>query len=708
MSSKIVLKKKELVGGLAPQIPLLLEGDMGEDPQIIVDHTILPVATGPFSAKMRGGLSISVTKSGYQKSIRRGYYNLANVFGLLWWEVGVLYPPLMTNLINRLIVIAGEDCAGNLRFLHWIDQKVAVLRQKNELFKKKFKQSGSQGVMVEVKELSRDICLVTTMLVKSSKTRVSSWAKGVFYDGLNHPVICDQVEELYPGILDLKTQFDQLDLLSAYQNALSSLYPLLSIRYAYMAYAQQEKSLVNSMWVHLLKIKNDEHVQLFYRWFQKEKSENRIYLILAHIYVFQSTLFEMKDIDESQAVLLMNEWNQIVNNGKIRFPSWMQDMHTVEGKKKGMNGIDFANVGSHIENMWMPLCNQKWIDIYRANKGLEVGELSSPITPLNTQVNKQPIVMKIPILKKGAMGDSVPQVIKKTILKKGAMLHHPMGDTVASQVSDFPQVIKKTILTKNVNIEKGILTDELKSIITGPQVPRGQLVTATYKPYVYLPREHPQWVYKGPFPIKRASRLQLLKRRHQTFQILGTPAIDLELMTASDHSIWVKYQNLATVSPDKWKTETKHDNINGMDVEIIVRESLGFSQLSKLTKSEIEKILFDGDYPFYLAFLDAALLNCGDMGDHNSLVILGSNIPQAYLIDYDDSTTRTSFETYYDVYRKTSSAQKSLFDKRVPTIKDKILARISLYKEKQSQLELSLGSNLNKIINEIETVYMKL
>src|SRR5690242_20906303 len=51
-----------------------------------------------------------------------------------------------------------------------------------------------------------------------------------------------QVEELYPGILDLKTQFDQLDLLVAYQNALDSLYPLLSIRYAYMAYAQQERS----------------------------------------------------------------------------------------------------------------------------------------------------------------------------------------------------------------------------------------------------------------------------------------------------------------------------------------------------------------------------------------------------------------------------------------------------------------------------------
>src|SRR6185312_6040337 len=101
MNLKIVLKKKEIV-------PIKLESD--SDDCLIIDQTILPVAKGPFSAKMRGGLSISVTKSGYQKSIRRGYYHLGNVFGLLWFEVGALYAPLMSNLINRLIIIVGEDC----------------------------------------------------------------------------------------------------------------------------------------------------------------------------------------------------------------------------------------------------------------------------------------------------------------------------------------------------------------------------------------------------------------------------------------------------------------------------------------------------------------------------------------------------------------------------------------------------------------------
>ena len=60
---------------------------------------------------------------------------------------------------------------------------------------------------------------------------------------------------------------------------------------------------------------------------------------------------------------------------------------------------------------------------------------------------------------------------------------------------------------------------------------------------------------------------------------------------------------------------TPHDKINNLDVEIIIRESLGFHQLSKLSINEIEKILFDGDNPFYLTFLDAALFGCGDMGE---------------------------------------------------------------------------------------------
>jgi len=142
--------------------------------------------------------------------------------------------------------------------------------------------------------------------------------------------------------------------------ALSSMYPLLSIRYACMAHMKEEKSVVQSIWTHLLKVKNDEHTQLFYRWYQKEKTENRIYLILAHVYVCQPDLFEVIDVDESSVVgeLLMNEWNHIVNYGEIRIPEWMIDMHTLEGKKKGMNSKDFAEVGSHIENKWMPLCNQ--------------------------------------------------------------------------------------------------------------------------------------------------------------------------------------------------------------------------------------------------------------------------------------------------------------------------------------------------------------
>jgi len=659
MNLKIVLKKKEIV-------PIKLESD--SDDCLIIDQTILPVAKGPFSAKMRGGLSISVTKSGYQKSIRRGYYHLGNVFGLLWFEVGALYAPLMSNLINRLIIIAGEDCAANLKFLHWIDQKVSLFRQK--------KISGCLT--------PQDLCLVTTMMVKSSKTRVSSWAKGVFYDGLNHPAVCHQVEDLYPGIRDLVLELDQVDRYKAYLSSLTSLYPLLSIRYAFMAHVKEEKSVVNLIWGHLLKMKNDEHTQLLYRWYQKEKSENRIYLILAHVYVCQPDWFEMVDVDESSGELMMSEWNHLINYGEIKIPKWMIDMHTQEGKKNGMNGKDFAEVGSQIENMWMPLCNPHWIKIYQDVK----------IVP-HSPIDGETVSSSVKVMK--TQSDSV-KVTKIPITVKVTKI------PITLKVSKSEHLIEKKVTHIDSFVESGVLTHEMLSIIKSPGVPRGQLITASYKPYVYLPRDLSKWVFKGPFPLKREARLKMLKRRYDTFKILGSSVINVELMKGEDQMLWVRYQNLATVNPSEWKTETKHDNMNDLDVEIIIRESLGFRQLSKLPVNEIEKILFDGDQPFYLTFLDAALLGCGDMGDHNTLISGG--LP--YLIDYDDSTTRPSFGNYYDVYRKTSIAQKKMFDKRVPTILEKILTRIAFYKENQSHLEKCLGTSLNKTLGEIESVYIKI
>ena len=686
MNPKIVLKKKVLT-------PIDLEGQEEKD-CVLIDPSIVPVANGPFSAKMRGGLSISVVKSCYQKSIRRQYLHLSNVCALLWFEVGVIYPPLMSNLINRLIVIAGEDCAANLPFLHWIDQKVGLLRQK--------KKNSTLNEM--------DVCLVTSVMNQVPKTRISSWLKSVFYDGLNHPIICDQVEHVYPGILDLKNNYDQLDMFQAYLNALSSKHPLLSIRYAlkiHFNFLEKKNSVKkggqgpNLIWTHLLKMKNDEHMQLFYRWYTKEKNENRIYLVLAHVYLIQPQSFQMDPIDESQMTLYVNEWKNLIQIGKVKIPAWMIDMHTQEGKKKGMNSVNFAVVGAHIENIWMPLYNSNWLDIYSQLKDVVVPQ-SKTVDMIVHESKNVDVIEKLTLKKR------LP-VTKSVLLKKVIVDTHP-------PILPF--------------FEKGIkcLNNELLTIIKGPQVPRGQLITASYKPYVYLPREDPKWVYKGPFASKRLPRLIVLEKRYQAFKMLGSQVIDLELMKDPENSYWIRYENLATVPPEKWQTQTKYDKINQIDVHIIQRDSLGFSQLSKLPPIQIEKILFDDPNPFYLTFLDATLLGCGDLGEHNTLVRNflanhlsdgknscnkkdddnGNDHTSIYLIDYDDSTTKTCFQTYYDVYARQCSSQKKLFDNRVPGLKHQILERLSLYKQKQSQLENCLGFSLSQIILEMEVVYYNL
>jgi len=238
----------------------------------------------------------------------------------------------------------------------------------------------------------------------------------------------------------------------------------------------------------------------------------------------------------------------------------------------------------------------------------------------------------------------------------------------------------------------------------GPTVPRGQKVTSVWKPYVYLPKEYSQWVFKGPFLPKRFERLKKLERRYRAFKLLGTPVINLEILDDYLGQKWVRYDNVATTPCDQWITKCEHDNINKIDVQTIVRESLGFCQLSKMPASESECLLFDGDRPIYLGFLDASLLGCGDMGEHNALVVNGD---KCYIIDYDDSTTKKGFESYYDVYRGIkSNAQKNMFDRRVPTIKSLIDGQIKFYRSLQSQLEILLGEKLEKTISEMEKVFL--
>ena len=628
----------------------------------ILNHLIEPNAKGMFSAKMRGGCSISVAKSVLQKSIRRGYCDLANISGLLWFETGLLLVGLLTNLINRLIVIAGEDCGANLKFLHWVNNQVNSLRQ----LRKKVKGQD----LANAQQLKIIICQTITGMAQSPKTRISSWMNGVFYDGLNCEEVVPMVENIYPGILQLKTQLDSKPD-QAHQLALTSKYPLLSIRYAVKAHIEENKTLITLIWKRLFEIKDDENIRLFNRWYNDE-NEGRIYLVLAHIYICHPNWFDHSDWTYKEPSLndLLNLENRAYHQD-IEIPEWMIDLHTVEGKKKGMNKADFANVGSKIENIWMPMFSQKWIDVYETLKKMQPS-VSKPTKTVIPPAAKIKIIMKkIPIKTKLLVQPKIKIIEKKSSL----------ADTL-------------------------VLDEKILNIIMSSTVPRGQKITSSWKPYVYLPKEYPHWVFKGPFLPKRFERLDKLNKRYLAFKLLGTPIVDLEILTDYQGQKWVKYKNIATTPPDQWVTKTEYDKINQMEVQTIVRESLGFMQLSKLSHSEAENLLFNGHNPLYLAFLDATLFGCGDLGEHNALVVQGSP-SSCYIIDYDDSTTRTEFKTYYDVYRGIkSNAQKIMFDQRVPTIKSAIITRIQLYKSLQSQLESCLGEDLKKIIDEMEKVYV--
>jgi hypothetical protein len=324
---------------------------MSENVGVTIDNDILPIGNGPFSSKIRGGFSLSVAKSGLQKSIRRGDRHMAYLFALLWFEVGELYPPIMTNLINRLLIICVEDCATNISLFKWIDEKIMYIRK-------------NRGKM-DTTNLKSHICHVVDVLVESPKTRIASWAKAVYYTALRERSI--ELYEIYPELKKIKIESDKCPSeLKSYICVSKSQYPLLSVYYAIEAHDAKNKKLLDSIWNY---IECDNIVTIFKKWYLKETSERLIYLIIAHVYMYNKIFFDKKEITMSlPPEKVLHEFNNVLLNGKITIPPWAIDMHTYEGRKNGKGCSNFANEGSHIENIWDPLYNKQYVSIYNALK----------------------------------------------------------------------------------------------------------------------------------------------------------------------------------------------------------------------------------------------------------------------------------------------------------------------------------------------------
>jgi hypothetical protein len=218
--------------------------------------------------------------------------------------------------------------------------------------------------------------------------------------------------------------------------------------------------------------------------------------------------------------------------------------------------------------------------------------------------------------------------------------------------SKFTNLEYKAIYERPPSSLKVEKQEEKKEVMTQDKieslklVPRGQILTAKWKHYVFIPKDEP-FVYKGPFSKKVGdkARIERLKERKECIE-LTTIAEFFSLpsfLEDDDGNVWLKFRNLSPVSSSLWKTTKKKGSIEEKEIDVVDRESMGLRQL------EFKDFdVWFGTTFFFRAFILAYILRIGDVGPWNCLTTWdkdqtdyeGGVSPMIKMVDFEDSNTR--------------------------------------------------------------------
>lgn len=256
--------------------------------------SVPPVPKGIFSAVGRGGLKFDVIKSGVQKGIRRNLPDLAGPLAIRGLEIGLLHKSVLSNLLNRLVVICGEDigpaCVPAVRV---IDSLVSKLRVETERDRSKMESLLSTAV---------------AYMCTQRKTRVLSFIRSYYSIALERHQ--DLVNE------DVLNEFRNIESqdsthLGKWELALGGPYPYIAVKYALdMLYDKTLKtkvlnmkpltgrntkvaSAVDACWLKMYeRVLDKETFKVLFQWYKNE-NENHIYLIYAHVLLVEPNMLSI-------------------------------------------------------------------------------------------------------------------------------------------------------------------------------------------------------------------------------------------------------------------------------------------------------------------------------------------------------------------------------------------------------------------------------
>jgi hypothetical protein len=197
----------------------------------------------------------------------------------------------------------------------------------------------------------------------------------------------------------------------------------------------------------------------------------------------------------------------------------------------------------------------------------------------------------------------------------------------------------------------GYMTKERRLHLMSDETLRGQVLTSSYKKYVYIPMDE-MFVYKGPFDMKNGTpkekeKIKTLKFRFEVVRLFKCYVLGGEILEDDKKQYWVRYPSLASTDPDQWKFTETFDKTSMKTIKVVDRKSMGIMPLAYYShvKDTIKKYMF-GKIKLYCNFLLLYVLGVGDTGLYN--VLVGELAP--FIIDIDDDTTKTDFLSNYSIF----------------------------------------------------------
>lgn len=689
-------------------------------------------------SKIRGDIDVDVAKSALQKAIRRGDVSLAWTMALRLNEFLNVDDgkgkPVRSNMLNRLPVIAGEDIGmGDMDVVMKVEEYVNKIRDSGEL-------------------CNPELIECITMMCMAKKSRLGSHVNAVFYQVLSTPEYFEDLEKLRPGILDtMKSIESRCDTdLSAWKDV-NEKDALLIGRCQWLlenAKTDDEKMatffymrhLLNSenkykiprgypkkrnissepiffVWNAMMEIVDDdvkkERLELCYKMFLNE-NERHIYLVLGlFVYFFLDEIESSDDLDIDTVINENRGVEKIIEsvmNDKIEIPEYAIDKHTKKGRSKGKDTIDFAVEGAVVEN------ESEWIHAKRddGKSWSDLGEI---------YINFRKFCPKfVPRLSVSEIIDSWSKENRKEEIKDKSKRSKPAKEkktTVEKKSRGKKETSEKTSVEKTsvekkprrkaskdkkmVQIEDksldGLwsfeLSKEEREKLMDDSTPRGQILTSSWKKYVYMP-EGSEYVYKGPWKIGGVEKFRKLKFRFDVCKFFSSKVLKGEVLIDDEKNLWMRYPTLSDVDSSEWKLNDVYDKISQKTVKVVDRTSLGMTSVAKLEEEEIEKILFED--LLYCEFLLLYVLGVGDTGLYNVMKTEDS----VSIIDIDDDTTKEDFCEIWDVFaRKPAGKIVKMIEEGVKKYKENIEEYLNLLEEKTEDI-VKIGEENGVVVDEME------